>query len=124
LAKLRQEYFVVSDFCHFFKRRLDRDIVDMGDSAWRVARGRSFDEQFPRTFDNYMSSLRDEPPDIVILGFTSFPPLRELARSGYRCVACGVEFYSYEANQFSIYGRNDLSIEELRARFATFTKGG
>jgi hypothetical protein len=121
LARLRAQYRVVADTQHFFKRRFDHDLdrIDMGDGVTGAVRDHAFDAAFDRTVQSYFESLREHPPDIVVLGLVSAPPLKALVQEGYSCIVCGVIFHD-RAEGFSLYARNDLPIAELKARFAPF----
>jgi hypothetical protein len=121
LAQLKKKYVVVSDAYHFFKRHIDRnDIVDQGDFSWWFARQGHFDKSFSETVNRYMTAMQSNPPDIVIVGLISAPPIRELVKHGYQCIVCGVTFFPYGAEGLSLYAREDLPIEALRAQFSAF----
>jgi hypothetical protein len=121
LSQLKTKYTVVSDTYHFFKRHLDRnDIIDQGDFSWAFAKGGYFGEAFSQTVYRYMAAIQRNPPDIVIVTQISAPPIRALVQRGYSCILCGVAFYGDVADGFSLYARDDLPIDELRAQFSIF----
>jgi hypothetical protein len=121
LARLQTRYTVVSDAYQFFKRHLgERDVVDQGDFSWDFARQGYFGEAFTRTVDRYIEDIRRNPPDIVIVGQISAPPIRALVEHGYSCVVCGVRFYDDRPYAFSLYALDNLPIDELRAQFSVF----
>jgi hypothetical protein len=124
LAQLWRKYTMVSDSNHFFKRTLRGDRVDMGDYAWSYARRPLFDPAFARTVADYYASIAEKRPEIIVVGAISAPPLRDLVASGYSCIVCGVPFIPYGARGFSLYARNDLPLDELRAQFAPFRSDG
>jgi hypothetical protein len=121
LSELRTKYTVVSDEFHFFKRRFDcGDVVDMGDYAWLFAQSGLLGEAYSQTVKRYMADVESRRPDIVIIGPVSAAPLHALVEHGHQCVLCGVAFYPSTPNAFSLYARDDLPIEELRAQFSWF----
>jgi hypothetical protein len=121
LSQLKAKYTVVSDAYHFFKRRLDEnDVVDQGDVSWKFAKEGHFGSAFSQTVNRYMSAIERKPPDIVIVGLISAAPIRTLVQRGYTCILCGVVFFADMPDGFSIYARDDLPIDELRAQFSIF----
>jgi hypothetical protein len=84
---LRQNYVVAADTNHFFKRRFDHDVVDMGDAVWSAARDGLFGDSFSHTYESYIASLRGHPPDIVLTTAVSGPPMLEFVRNGYTFAA-------------------------------------
>ncbi len=121
LSELRSRYEVISDSYHFFKKGFTRDDkIDMGDAVLSSLRDHVFDPTFDDTVKDYIRSLRQHPPDIIVLGFASAQPIRALADSRYVCVACGVRFFAGGERDFALYARNDLPIAELRTIFAPF----
>jgi hypothetical protein len=124
LTQLRSQYTVASDAYHFFKERFDHDVIDEGDFAWAFANGKYFDENFSHTVNQYIADLKQNPPDFFVLGLISAPPIRAFVESNYHCVVCGVPFYGYGAQGFSLYARENLPVDELRARFNIFADEG
>jgi hypothetical protein len=124
LSQLKTKYTVVSDAYHFFKRRLDRnDVVDQGDFSWTFAKEGHFGEAFSQTVHRHMAAIQRSPPDIVVVGQISAPPIRALVQHGYSCILCGVAFYGDLPDGFSLYARDDLPIDELRVQFSIFRTG-
>jgi hypothetical protein len=121
LSQLKAKYTVISDAFHFFKRHIDsNDVVDQGDFSWRFAKEGYFGEAFTQTVNRYTAAIQSKPPDIVIVGQISAPPIRALVEHGYSCILCGVRFHADSPYGFSLYARDDLPIDELRAQFSVF----
>lgn len=92
LRELNIENQVVSESLHLYKNRYHSELIDMGDSCYKVSKTGYYGTDFTDTVNRYYQNLNSLPPKYILFAYTDGPIIKELISAKYKKLFVGPTF--------------------------------